>query len=105
MSPDQFSYIWEYTVEPTRKSEFLDAYRTDGDWARLMSRHPGYLGTKLLEDVDNDIRFVTVDYWTSKSDRDAFREQFKVEFDRLDHDCEEFTLSETFLGDFLILGG
>ena len=103
MSAGQFSYIWEYTVDPDRRSEFLGAYNPVGDWAKLMSRHPGYLGTKLLEDVENNNRFVTIDYWVSQSDRDAFREQFKDEFDRLDRDCEEYTTSETFLGDFSIL--
>jgi heme-degrading monooxygenase HmoA len=105
VSSEQFSYIWEYTVDPARKAEFLSAYEPDGDWAQLMSRHPGYLGTKLLGDVEIENRYVTVDYWASKSDRDAFRAEFSTEFDELDQECEQLTLSETFLGDFFILGG
>jgi len=101
---EQFTCLWEYTIDPARKAEFLSAYKPDGHWAQLMARHPGYLGTKLLLDVEAENRYVTVDYWTSKSDRDAFREEFSSEFDRLDQDCEQFTISETFLGDFLILG-
>lgn len=103
MSSKQFSYIWEYTVDPARQAEFLSAYKRDGTWAQLMSRHPGYLGTKLLQDVETDNRFVTVDYWASKSHRDAFREEFSSEFDQLDRECEQFTVREMFVGDFLVL--
>lgn len=66
MSSKQFSYIWEYTVDPARQAEFLSAYKPDGTWAQLMSRHPGYLGTKLLQDVETDNRFVTVDAWMNE---------------------------------------
>lgn len=103
MSSEQFAYIWEYTVNPVRQADFLGAYRPHGDWAQLMSRHPGYLGTTLLGDVEKNTRFVTVDYWVSKSDRDAFREEYSVDFEQLDRKCEQFTTSETFLGDFLVL--
>ncbi len=104
MSSEQFAYIWQYIVDPARKAELLAAYLPDGEWARLMSRHPGYLGTQLLGDVESDDRFVTVDYWTSRADRDAFREAFSAEFAELDQKCEQFTLSEDFLGDFSVLG-
>jgi heme-degrading monooxygenase HmoA len=105
VSSKQFTYIWEYTIDPERRAEFLSAYKPDGDWARLMSRHPGYLGTKLLRDVDEDNRFLTVDYWTSMSDRDEFREKYASEFDQLDRACEQYTVAETFIGDFLVSGG
>ena len=103
MSRKQFAYIWEYTVDPAQKAEFLSAYGPDGDWAQLMSRHNGYLGTKLLGDIETDDRFVTIDFWQSKSDRDGFREDFSAEFNQLDEECEQFTVTETFLGDFFIL--
>ena len=102
MSAEHFAYIWEYTIDPDRRGEFLEAYRPGGDWTQLMSRHAGYLSTQLLGDVENSHRFVTVDYWTSKADRDEFRTQFRSEFDKLDEECEAFTVSETFLGDFLV---
>lgn len=105
MPTGQFTYIWEYTIDPARQAEFLAAYKPNGGWAQLMSRHPGYLGTKLLRDVENENRFVTVDHWASKSDRDSFRKEFSSEFDRLDQECEQFTVRETFIGDFFILGG
>lgn len=105
MSANQFAYVWEYTVDPGQKAEFLSAYKPDGAWTRLMSRHGGFLGTELLGDVDNDNRFITVDYWTSKSERDAFRTEFASEYAQLDADCESCTLSESFIGDFFVVGG
>jgi 2-hydroxychromene-2-carboxylate isomerase/heme-degrading monooxygenase HmoA len=103
LSSDYFTYIWEYTVDPARRAEFVSAYRPGGDWAQLMSRHAGYRGTKLLHDVETENRFVTIDYWVSRSDRDAFREEFASEFNRLDQECEQFTISESFIGDFAVL--
>lgn len=99
-----FSYIWQYEIDPARRQEFLDAYKPGGDWTRLFARHPGWLGTRLLQDVNDPGRFVTVDVWQSKQDRDAFREQNASDFDALDDACEAFTVKETFLGDFAEVG-
>ena len=104
MASERFAYIWQYTIEPTRRSDFLAAYKPRGNWALLFSRDPSYLETVLLQDDEDENRYVTIDYWKSKADRDFFRERFSVEFDSLDSKCEAFTREEQFLGDFLEIG-
>ncbi len=105
MASEQFAYIWRYEIEPHFRSEFLAAYNPGGEWVRLFSRDPAYLGTALFQDFANADMYVTVDYWRSKADRDAFRERFAAEFDSLDNKCEAFTKDEQFFGDFVNLPG
>lgn len=105
MASKQFLYIWQYAVEPTRRTDFIKAYEPGGEWTQLFSRDPSYLGTVLLQDANDENRYVTIDYWKSRAERDAFRERYSVDFDRLDKRCESFTQKEQFLGDFIELKG
>lgn len=105
MHAERFAYVWRYTVSPAKRQAFLVAYNADGDWAKLFRRDSSYLGTTLLVDVDDENRFVTVDYWTSRAARDAFRERYAGEFGELDGRCEAYTKSEEFLGDYLEVVG
>lgn len=101
MASERFAYIWQYTIEPTYREDFLAAYKPNGDWARLFCRDSSYVETVLLQDDSDENRYVTIDYWRSRADRDSFRERFSVEFDSLDVRCESFTREEHFLGDFI----
>jgi len=101
MAPKRFAYIWQYSIKPASRQDFLAAYNPSGEWAQLFSRDPSYIGTVLLQDDDDENRYLTIDYWISKADRDSFRERYSVELDSLDRKCEEFTKEEQFLGDFL----
>ncbi len=101
MASERFAYIWEYTIDPSRRADFLAAYNPEGEWAQLFSRDPSYIQTKLIQDINKENRYVTVDYWKSKDDRDAFRERYSDEFVDLDTRCEAFTRQEVFLGDFI----
>jgi len=96
----RFAYIWEYSIKPARRAEFLSAYCADGTWAELFSRDPGYIETILLADDRDENRYVTIDFWLTREDRDAFRLKHADAFARLDRLCEEFTERETFVGDF-----
>jgi hypothetical protein len=101
MASERFAYIWRYTIDPARRSDFLAAYNPRGDWAQLFSRDPSYIETMLVQDVEDEYRYVTIDFWKSKVDRDSFRERYSVEFAGLDSRCEAFTKDEQFLGDYL----
>jgi heme-degrading monooxygenase HmoA len=101
MASERFAYIWQYTIVPAHRSDFLAAYESSGEWAELFSRDPAYTGTVLLQDESDEDRYVTIDYWRSKADRDAFRKRFADEFNSLDSRCEAFTTDEQFLGDFV----
>jgi len=100
MTRQRFVYIWQYTVDPELRSEFLEAYRAGGAWTALFSRDSSYIETLLLQDDNDENIYVTIDYWKSRADRDAFRERYATEFSRLDSRCEAYTLEEQFLGDF-----
>lgn len=99
----RFSYVWEYRVDPLMRGEFERAYGPGGDWERLMSRHPCWIGTTLLRDTSTIDRYMTIDRWTSRAARDEFVAIFSEAFDRLDRQCEAFTLAETFVGDFHVV--
>lgn len=102
MDGAHFTYIWQYSIRPERREVFLAAYRSNGDWANLFSRDSNYIGTELLQNSSDRNEYLTIDYWTSKSARDSFRELFSVEFEALDRRCEEYTVNEVFVGDFVI---
>ena len=104
MTPGRFAYIWQYTIDPAHKQAFLAAYEPQGEWARLFSRDAAYIETVLLRDDKREDRYMTIDYWTSRSDRDAFRERYAIEFEELDGRCEAFTKEEQFIGDFQEIG-
>src|SRR6478752_6520295 len=95
------TYIWEFRVTPDRVEEFLGHYQNAGSWARLFQRAPGYIGTRLLRDLNDPLRFVTVDEWQSVAQYRLFRERFASEYEALDRTCEGLTLAETALGQFL----
>lgn len=63
--PNNFIVIWQYRVKPEKAQEFLEAYGPDGEWVRLFHESPGYIGTELLCDSDNQHTFVTIDRWES----------------------------------------
>ena len=104
MNPEQFTYVWQYTVEPARHEEFLAAYRPGGAWAALFARDPAYFDTILIQGVEDRNRFMTIDFWRSAKDRNAFKVRYQDEFDALDAACESLTTDERFLGDFNLIG-
>lgn len=95
-----FCYVWEYRVAPARRDDFIAAYGPDGDWVKLFARDPAWLGTELGADLDDPLRFVTLDRWASRAACLAFRERYRAEFDAIDRACEAFTVDERHLGDF-----
>ena len=104
MASERFAYVWRYTIDPTHRTAFLAAYNSGGEWAQLFSRDPSYIETVLLQDDGDENRYVTIDFWKSKADRDLFRKRYSVEFENLDSTCESFTRDEQFIGDFLEIG-
>lgn len=100
-----FCYMWEFLVHPEKLEEFEAAYGPAGDWVQLFRRDESYLRTDLYRDRDNPRRFVTIDHWVSREACRAFRERFRQDFEALDERCEGFTVRETHLGDFELVGG
>lgn len=100
MTKKGFAYIWEYIVIEEFLSEFEKIYGPQGDWVQLFKKAKGYFATELHHDISNTNRFITIDYWNTKEDRDNFRKISSKEFSLLDEHCKRFTEQETFIGDF-----
>ena len=96
----RFAYIWEYIVKEEYLDDFKQVYGADGDWVKLFKKAEGYHFSELHQDISNPNRFVSVDYWNSRADRDSFQKQFSEEYKILDKRCEKFTIQEKPIGDF-----
>jgi len=101
---DVFVYSWVYEVSLETVDEFCELYGPSGAWEALFRRAPGYLGTELLRDRANPLRFMTIDRWESEEAIMDFRARFAEEFEHLDLLGERLTLSETSLGEFVPAG-
>lgn len=95
-----FLRLWRYTVESDRLDDFRTLYGSEGDWARLFTRAPGYRGTDLMAAVDAADTFVTVDRWDTRDAWNGFLAAHRAAYDRLDARCEGLTLREEDLGDY-----
>jgi heme-degrading monooxygenase HmoA len=97
--------LWEFVVQPDRVADFVAAYRTDGDWAKLFRLANGYLGTELLNAADDTARFLTIDRWRSAKDFARFKDQFHMQYRELDAHFEGLIIRETHLGSFTTEAG
>ena len=96
-----YTYIWAFEVHAEHADAFREHYREGGAWTQLFRRARGYLGTQLLQDESNALRFVTIDTWSNAEDYEAFRAQYASEYAALDRVCEAFTARETLIGHFV----
>lgn len=104
MSAADFTTLWEFTVLPSRQAEFESHYGPEGDWAELFRRAPGYLGSELLQDRSDPLRYLTVDRWESLEAWRAFRSRFAAEYERLDRQFEGLATREAPLGEYVPAG-
>ena len=94
------AYVWEFLVAAGREEEFLAAYGPSGAWSMLFRRAPGFIETLLLRDQADPSRFVTIDRWSSATAHDAFRIEYRAEYDALDRSCDALTRHEASLGSY-----
>lgn len=95
-----FIIVWEFRVHPDRRTEFEGNYGSEGAWTALFRRAEGYLGTELLHDRNDVLRYVTIDHWTSPDAYRSFRARFAGQYAALDRDCEGLTAHEATLGEY-----
>jgi len=95
-----YMYVWEYRVAPEHQDAFREAYGPAGAWVQLFRRAPGYLRSALYRDRLQPDRFLSIDYWESEADWQAFRSSYAAEFEAIDARCEELTKSEGEIGRF-----
>ena len=87
-------------MRPGAEGEFEKAYGPDGAWVRLFSRDPAYGGTKLVRDVVESRRYLTVDSWASAAAYEEFRRLHAEEYRAIDEVCESLTEREAKIGEF-----
>ena len=95
-----YKYIWAFQVHPEHVAGFRWHYGEGGAWSQLFRSARGYLGTRLLQDETDPLRFVTIDTWSSVEDYEAFQASYASEYAALDRLCEGFTVDETIIGQF-----
>jgi heme-degrading monooxygenase HmoA len=96
----RYAIVWEFRVRPGSESQFEKVYGSEGEWSRLFRLGQGYVGTELMRDQNNHRRYLTVDFWRSREDYDAFRQQQAEQYRRMDQKCEYMTEHEMELGGF-----
>lgn len=95
-----YTYVWEFEVAEGRVDDFRHAYGPHGTWVQLFRGAPGYLRTELYRDCGRPDRFVTIDHWESESAWLAFRAGHAAEYEALDAQCADLTLSVAEIGRF-----
>ena len=91
--------VWRFTTgDPER---FEQHYGPDGTWAKFFRRSSDYVRTDLLKGAD---AYLTLDWWTSLTAYDAFREEHAEDYAMIDTLCEALTMFEEKLGEFVVSG-
>jgi quinol monooxygenase YgiN len=99
-----YSYLCEFHVRPELQGAFEKVYGPDGDWEKLFRNHEGYLGTILLRDRGDDLRYLTIDTWASRDHYFAFRSAKEPEFQAIDRVCQALIDDERDLGEYVQIG-
>ena len=92
--------LWEYRVREEKRPDFERHYRSNGTWAELFRRAPGYRGTTLLRDSEDPARYLTLDVWDDAASFHRFKQDFAAGYAALDRQMEALTESERHLGNF-----
>ena len=95
-----FSVVWEFVVRSDQIAGFENHYGTAGSWVALFRKSPGFLGSSLLRDAENSLRYLTLDRWESAAHHGGMRREFAAEYAALDRDCEALTETERCIGTF-----
>ena len=82
------------------EAAFLEAYASDGVWARLFRKSPEFLGVELVQSVKHAARYFTLDAWTSRSAFEDFRHEYAESYETLDVKLAGLTEWERRIGAF-----
>jgi len=92
--------VWRFAAKRACVAEFERHYGSDGSWAQLFRRSPGYHGTTLLRDCAATNRYLLWDCWDSPASFDNFKRDHGADYAALDKQCEALTDEETKVGMF-----
>lgn len=88
-----FVTVWKFIVRPAKSAEFEQHYGSDGSWAQLFRKAPGYIRTELYRGESAN-EYLTVDYWETPETYLEFRKAMGEEYAALDAQLEELTERE-----------
>ena len=100
----QYVIVWEFRVAAKSAEEFERLYGPDGVWVRFFHTAQGFVRTELIRDHDQQGRYLTLDFWSSRDSYEAFRHCHASEYAAIDRQCEKVTMSEVEVGRFERIG-
>ena len=95
--------VWEFVVKEESRGQFELAYGPGGAWSNLFARCPGFRGTTLLRDTKDPRRYLTIDFWDTRAQREQELAERKAEYSNLDAAFAEWTESKAEVGIFSVL--
>jgi heme-degrading monooxygenase HmoA len=90
--------VFRYDVRDPQ--DFADAYGPNGEWAQFFRQGAGYIGTELLQDVDELDRFIVIDRWESAEAYNTFVTERQDEYLQRSDDSPLYYVQELRLGTF-----
>jgi heme-degrading monooxygenase HmoA len=90
--------VFRYDVRDPE--EFARGYGPNGEWAQFFRQGAGFIGTELLQDVDEPDRYLVIDRWESADAYNAFLEAFGDEYLRRSDESRFYYLQELRFGTF-----
>ena len=99
-SEETIRVVWEYLVKEEETENFISVYSSDGEWAQLFKKYPGYIKTELIRETLNSQRFITIDYWASLDAYLSMQQKNKADYNVLDKKCQSYTTHENKIGIF-----
>ena len=95
-----FVVLWEFDVKSECVDRFTLAYAANGEWARVFARDGKFRETRLLQNISEPLRFVTMDIWESRADYEHFLNEQPGAYYDLDAKCAAWTTAERHLNSF-----
>ena len=95
--------VWEFVVKEESRGQFELAYGPGGAWSNLFARCPGFRGTTLLRDTKDPRRYLTIDFWDTRAQREQELAERKAEYSSLAADLGAWTESRAEVGIFTVL--
>jgi heme-degrading monooxygenase HmoA len=95
-----FVVLWEFDVKSEYVDRFTLAYAANGEWARLFAKDSKFRETRLLQNVSEPLRFITMDIWESRADYEHFLNEQAHAYRDLDAQCAAWTTAERHVNSF-----
>ena len=92
--------IWEYEVRAGCENAFAALYGSHGEWVALFREFEGYIGTELLRDAREPLRFATIDRWASQAAYDGFLIAAESRYAHIDSRGDALTSAERCIGQY-----